>query len=266
VYQVVAYREGRVDNRRILCLPGREIHTLVAAELEPGRPGYELIAFTRPGGLWRLDPRSNGLDGFESTLIAELDGRVRDAVVLSGQGPDGTDAIATVARTGQLALLTFPGGRPAWEIVHQRAMGMGRIALRPGGGPTVLYSTNDDGMVWRHERRSDRSWAHELVYAGPQGPRGVVAGRFDADPARETIAVFGYSRDVELLTRPASGSGPWAVETIFTDRDKGHWLAAGELDGRNSTDEIIASGYGARIVLLSRPPGFGLEGAAVTTR
>jgi len=145
-------------------------------------------------------------------------------------------------------------------------MGMGRIALRRGDDPLVLYSTNDDGMVWRHERRADRGWAHELVYAGPQGPRGVVSGRFDADPTRETLAVFGYSRDVEVLTRPSSGTGPWEVETIFTDRDKGHWLAVGELDGRNSTDEIIASGYGARIVLLSRPPGFGLEGTAVTTK
>ena len=61
-------------------------------------------------------------------------------------------------------------------------------------------------------------------------------------PARETIAVFGYSRDVELLTRPASGSGPWAVETIFTDRDKGHWLAAGELDPETAGEEDFAAG------------------------
>ena len=55
----------------------------------------------------------------------------------------------------------------------------------------------------------------------------------------------------------------WSAETIFDDREKGHWLAAAELDGRNGTDEIIGSGYGARIVLLSRPPGYGLPHVAV---
>jgi hypothetical protein len=48
------------------------------------------------------------------------------------------------------------------------------------------------------------------------------------------------------------------VETIFEDREKGHWLEAVEIDGRNSTDELLASGYGARIVALARPPGHGI--------
>ena len=38
---------------------------------------------------------------------------------------------------------------------------------------------------------------------------------------------------------------------------KGHWLGVAEVDGRNATRELIASGYGSRIVLLSRPPGYG---------
>jgi hypothetical protein len=42
------------------------------------------------------------------------------------------------------------------------------------------------------------------------------------------------------------------------DVDKGHWLAAGELDGRNATDELVAAGYSGRVVLLARPPGYGL--------
>ena len=68
------------------------------------------------------------------------------------------------------------------------------------------------------------------------------------------MAIFGYSKNVELLTRTDDG---WQAETLFEDRDKGHWLSAAELDGRNGTDEILLSGYGARIVLLSRPPGYG---------
>jgi hypothetical protein len=37
----------------------------------------------------------------------------------------------------------------------------------------------------------------------------------------------------------------------------------GELDGRNGTDELIATGFGADVVLLARPIGYGLAGAAV---
>ena len=73
------------------------------------------------------------------------------------------------------------------------------------------------------------------------------------------MAIFGYSAHVELLTRRDTG---WSVETIFVDRDKGHWLAAAELDGRNATLEILGSGYGGRIFMLSRPPVFGREGIA----
>lgn len=82
----------------------------------------------------------------------------------------------------------------------------------------------------------------------------VDAGYFNEDHNVETVAIFGYSRKVELLTRTADG---WRAEPIFEDLDKGHWLAVAELDGRNNTHEIVASGYGARIVMLSRPPGYG---------
>jgi hypothetical protein len=117
--------------------------------------------------------------------------------------------------------------------------------------------------VYRHERTGADTWQSELIYSGPQGMRGVAAGRFDADPKVETIALFGYSKKIEILTRGVEG---WRVETAFEDRDKGHWIAAGELDGRNGTDELVASGYGGRIVLLSRPPGFGQAKVLSTER
>jgi len=251
LYQVVTYREGVADNRRIAHLAGREIHTLVAADLDPERPGDELVAFTRPGGLFLLTPREQ-LDGFDARLVEELPGRVRDAAWIPGLG-----AIATVDRAGRLQLCTWTPDGPEWETVFEQSMGMGRLAVTEREGRAVLYTTGDDGSVWRHGQLEAGDWGHELIYAGPQGPRGLVCGAFAQDPAAETVAVFGYSGKVELLTR---GGESWSAETIFEDRDKGHWLARGELDGRNATDEIVLSGYGARIVLLSRPPGYGRAG------
>ncbi|MCA9319318.1 MAG: hypothetical protein KDB53_01220, partial [Planctomycetes bacterium] len=118
--------------------------------------------------------------------------------------------------------------------------------------------SRDDGVILRVQaaNHSNDAWTREIIYAGPQGPRGIVAGRFDADPAVETIAVFGYSARVQLLSRRPGEA--WLARTVFEDRDRGHWLAVAEVDGRNTTDEIICSGYGRRIILLSRPAGYGL--------
>ena len=142
-------------------------------------------------------------------------------------------------------------------MVHRESCGVGRIDVRPPelGPERVLYTVTDDGRALRHERGPDGRWRTETILVGPLGARGVAAGRFDADPTRETVAVFGYSGEVVLATR---GSEGWSARTIFVDRDKGHWLAAAELDGRNGTRELLASGYGGRIVLLARPPGYGL--------
>jgi hypothetical protein len=256
LYEVVPYRETLLDNRRIVRIEGREIHTLVAGDFDASHEGLELIAFTQPGALYMLRPREDGLDGFDARKVQEIDGRIRDAALLpvpSGSPP----RVATVGRHGRLEILEFDGGEPRWITVYETRMGMGRVAIRNGSTTSdlVLYTTCDDGRILRHASNDGRVFRTELIYAGHQGPRGVAAGRFDADPAVETIAVFGYSQEVELLSKRADG---WHSETLFEDRDKGHWLAAGELDGRNSTDEIVASGYSGRVVLLSRAPGYGL--------
>lgn len=254
LYQVVAYPQFAVDHRLIAYLPGCEIHTIVAGELDPAHEGPELLVFTRPGGLFRVTP--TGPDGrFETKLLCDLPGRVRDALVIE-TGDDSPPTIACVSRAGWLKLLTMTTDGPHWETVYEAPMGMGRVAQAPlsAGRGVVLYTTHDDGRILRHARSADGRWTTEVIYEGPLGPRGVASGRFDADPSVETVATFGYSGRVELLSRRADG---WHAETLFHDRDKGHWLVAAELDGRNDTDELLASGYAARIVLLTRPPGYG---------
>jgi hypothetical protein len=257
VYQLLPYAHGALDCRLISHLPGLEVHTMIAGDLDPRSKGPELLAFTRPGHLYRIAPTGpNGT--FETVLLEVLPGRVRDALLLPPEAGRPRQ-IATVTRAGVLALLSFDGDGPHWRTLHSSPMGMGRLALGPvrDGAPTVLYSTLDDGRVLRHERIPDDDWSTETIYAGPQGLRGVAAGRFDADPTVETLAVFGYSREVKLLTRRGAR---WETETLFRDREKGHWLAAAELDGRNGTQELIGSGYGGRIFLLKRPPGYGVDG------
>ncbi|MBC8327774.1 MAG: hypothetical protein H8E31_03410 [Planctomycetes bacterium] len=251
LYQLRAYPTGALDSRLIGHFPGREIHTLIPLA------GRGLLVFTRPGGLWLMTP--DGADGeWRQTSYGELDGRIRDAVPVDIPGTGGP-AVAAVTRAGWLRLMRLGEHGPEWQTIWQTEMGLGRLAWDPER-PSVLYHTLDDGRVMRHERGAAGAWKHETIYQGPQGPRGLVAGRFSDEPGvDETVAVFGYSGKVQLLSRRGAA---WSAETIFQDRDKGHWLAVAELDGRNGTRELLASGYGARIVMLARPPGYGAaEGA-----
>ncbi|MCB9913704.1 MAG: hypothetical protein H6828_00985 [Planctomycetes bacterium] len=259
LYQLRGYASGALDARLIAQYPGLELHTLVGGDLDPRSPGAELLLFTRPGALYRVSP--TGPDGaFESVLLEELGGRVRDAVVLPAR-PGRAREVAVVSRAGWLRLLSIDADGAHWESVHEEPMGMGRLALAQSSSAerVVLYAGTDDGRVWRHERAND-AWTSALVYAGPQGVRGLAAGRFDPDPHAETVAVFGYSGLVQLLRRTPQG---WTVESIFDYGDKGHWLGVAEADGRNATDELVGTGYGGRVFLLSRPPGTGLGAVAL---
>lgn len=253
LYQVRAHPNGVVDGRLVGSVPGREIHTLVAETTEAGFAERGLLVFTNPGGLYRLTP--TGAHGeFEMQDLGDLPGRVRDAVVLPrGAGDSAAPVVATVGREGALRLLRMGGGPPAWETVFELPNGLGRVALGAPrtGEDFVLYSASDDGLVFRHARRAG-GWLHETIHRGGQGLRGIVSGRFDADPAVETVACFGYDAQVVLLSRPRGGA--WTAQTIFTERDRGHWLEAAELDGRNATQELLLCGYGARVVMLARTP------------
>lgn len=252
VYQVRTYPNGQADGRMIARIPGHEIHTIVAGEVDSAHAGPEVMIFTRPGGLWRLTP--DAPDGeFTLTKVCDLQSRVRDAVVLP-TAPGTSPPIAIAARDGGVRVLRLDAQGPQWEDVHRVAQGRGRLALAQGSqlGREVLYSTSDDGLVFRHQRGADGHWTTATIHRGAPGPRGIAAGRFVADPGVESVAVFGYGADCELLTRTAGGA--WTAETLFTDRDSGHWLCAVEVDGRNDTEEIALCGYGARIVLLAREP------------
>lgn len=256
LYQVRAHADASFDTKLLARFPAEEIHILQGGDLDPTSAGNELLVFTHPGHVYLVGPT------LEARRIASVEGRVRQTVLLPGE-PGSAPWIAGAARSGELYLLRLSSGTLETRVVTSEPCGFGRLALAPASRPghAVLYATRDDGLVLRFEQEGS-TWQRELVYAGPQGPRGIAAGRFDADPAVETVAVFGYSARVELLSRRAGE--PWRVETLLEDRDKGHWLETAELDGRNATDELLCSGYGRRVLLLARAPGHGLPPTSAT--
>ncbi|MCB9891324.1 MAG: hypothetical protein H6833_06745 [Planctomycetes bacterium] len=254
-------RTGGVFDCRVLAeWNGEEVHTVVLGDIDTTTPGAELLVFLASGRVFRVDSRSAEDSDFDVRELESVPGRVREALLV--KTGDGRTNVLAVSRAGFLASLHLEGAKLATRFLAREPMGLGRIASTMRGDELVLYVTRDDGVILRFAGDRDAiltgelDLTREIIYAGPQGPRGIACGHFHEDPAVESIAIFGYSKCVELLSR--EGEGPWSVTTIFEEIDKGHWLSTCEVDGRNGTDELVASGYAGRVVLLSRPPGFGL--------
>jgi hypothetical protein len=243
--------------------PGEEFHAVLAADVDSKRAGCELLAFGITGAVYQLTAADKA-GAFRMQKLGEVVGRVRDTVVLRDPRT-GEAAILAVSRSGDLLSLSVDNGVLRSEVLAHETSGLGRLAVRPArdGEATVLYATRDDGVLLRYQKGADGRVAREVVFAGEQGLRGVAAGRFHED-GREAVAVYGYGRAVHLITRGPAGG--WQAEVLWQSLQQGHWLAVGELDGRNTTDELVCSGFDGQVVLLARPPGYGMPQAAVPGR
>ena len=238
---------------------GEEFHAVLADDLVPGG-NAELLAFAISGAVYELRPEGAG-EQFTMRKVATVPGRVRDAALTPGDGV-AQPTIYGASRSGHLFAMRLGNGALEHEIVLHEDCGLGRVALakdRPG----VLYATRDDGVVLRVARGPEGRWGREAIFAGGQGLRGVASGRFFADD-HEALAVYGYDKTVHVIARSAGGA--WQTDAALTTEQKGHWLAVGELDGRNGTDELVAAGFDGDVVLLSRPPGYALPEVAVPAK
>lgn len=244
-----------IESREIGHAAGEEFHTVLAADLSP-EPGAELLVFAISGAVYRLLPDAEG-DGFALRQVGDVDGRVRDALVTRLPGSANATVLGVSRRGDLLAMELRASGLTASVLLHEDS-GLGRIAAAPLAG--VFYVTRDDGVLLRVAIDGEGEVERQPILATDQGLRGVAAGTFFAD-GREAVAVYGYNKIVQLVSR--EDGGEWQVEDVYTGAQKGHWLTVGELDGRNTTDELIATGFDGAIVLLSRPPGHGMQGVAV---
>lgn len=236
---LVSYRLlGGADVRRIAEFPGEELHTVLAGDFDPGRAGLECLAFTSPGMAYLLR-------GEQVEPLGPTRGRVRDALVVA-PGP----VLLTAARSGVLERWNFTTLPPERELLWQLDTGVGRLARDPATG--VIYAGTDDGRILRIEASQLTAAAglrgtSETIHAGPLGVRGIATGDFDGS-GREQVAFAGYDGKVHLLARTSADS--WSDLVLYDDEAKLHWLSSVELDGRNSSPELVCSGYAGRVVLL----------------
>lgn len=247
-----------VEAREVAHAPGEEFHAVVAGDFAPGGQA-ELLLFGITGAVYAA--LADGESAFALRRVASVNGRVRDVAIASAAAGE-PPVLYGASRSGELLALRHAPDGLAVEVALREDCGLGRVALAPGRGD-VVYATRDDGVLLRCERAADGSWRRAAIFAGEQGLRGVAAGRFFAD-GREAVAVYGYDRTVHLVSRPPGGA--FAAEALLRAPQKGHWLAVGELDGRNGTDELVATGFDGEVFVLARAAGYGLPGAALPPR
>ena len=261
LHQIVWLKGKAFQSSPAASFPGISVTKMILADLLPERPGLELLVFLTPGDALLLEPETER-PGFRTRPLLKLSGRVRDMALLPRASTAERPRVAVVIESGELALLKVGEKGLEVETIATDPMPFCRIARRPDrdSGGEVLYATRDDGLIQRFEERADGTWMRSIIYAGPHGATGIAAGRFTAALDDESVAVFAGPK-VQLLTRAATG--PWSVETIYTEIDNGHWLAAAELDGRNGTLELVGCGFAKRAFVLRRLPGYGLPGVAV---
>jgi hypothetical protein len=239
------------ESREIGHVAGAEFHCVVAADLAP-TPGDELLAFSVDGRAFAVEPDGPG-GAFLVRQVADTGGRVRDVVVVVGaEGP----TMYGVSRCGDFLAMRRTGDGLTVKTLLREDNGLGRIAQAPGR-PGVFYLTRDDGVLLRVAVAADGTVAREVVLVTDMGLRGVAAGRFFAD-GREAVAVYGYGKKVLLASRGEGAA--WQAEEIYVGGQKGHWLVAGELDGRNGTDELVLAGFDGEVAVLAREVGYGLDG------
>jgi hypothetical protein len=255
LYQVTVLPQGGFESR-LIWFARDEIHTLVLDEVVPGHEGLDLIVCTLRGGMHLLTP-GDVEDEFvpdgawESRLIHMDPGRIRNVLVHDFDPTLAGKEMLTVSRSGRFSRLGWRCGKLEELLIFQDTQGLARLALgKPDRGQPPVYTAGDDGRIFRYERITGGVWQGRVIHKCGGPARGVAAGRFTEEKNVECVAVFGYSREVTLLVRHA-GEEEFEAQTIYTDGDKGHWLAAVDFDGRG-LDEIIVCGYSGRVTLLTR--------------
>lgn len=117
----------------------------------------------------------------------------------------------------------------------------GASQARMGTADGRLVSCRNDGVLALTEGGATRE-----LYREDDRLRGAVLA--DLDPTRDGLeaATAGYSGNLVVVY--LDGAEP-AHEVVFTDTDKYHHLARGDVDG-DGRDELVGCGYSGVVTLV----------------
>jgi hypothetical protein len=184
--------------------------------------------------------------GYDRTIL-HLEKRgdewlARELARLPGPGKTCSDTprgIVVACSDGSLVRIDESGATPEAILLEKRETGRSRL----GAAGERLLVADDDGTLTLFEGEHARR-----IYRARDRARG--AGLADFDPASEGLEVItaGYDRDVVVIR---TIDGEPAVEVIFSDTDRFHHVASGQLDDDAAAEAAIA-GFSGRLLVVDR--------------
>jgi hypothetical protein len=224
---------GKMGTRRLLETDGY-VHAMARLDGDPPRlvvttySGRVLLATPDPDK-WALraiheEPRDLGVEGLKikDVRTGPFAGRPARTILFA-------------AKSGRIVLLD-PDDASKTELCRIEEGGVARLSDVDDGG--IWVACNDGRLL-----RLDRDGARE-VFRSSEALRGAVVGRFAVPGGEARLAVYGYDRVCRAI-RVEGGDFP-----LFTDSERGHWLAAGDLVPGNGSDELALAILSGRILIL----------------
>lgn len=207
------------------------IHGVCVADLDPDRPGNEVLCVGFPA---RATVVGRDGDAWKTVAIIALEGAGKTAVPYRG-------GAAVTCKSGALLHVHRAGGWKA-EVLDRAPGGQARIAT---DGARILTGRDDGGLgLLDAQGRTD-------IYSESQRLRGAVLADLDPDSAGLEAATAGYSGKVTVLH---PGKDGWRATTVFEDTGKFHHLTSGELPGCGDGVELAGCGYSKRLTVIFRGP------------
>ena len=218
------------------------LHAVCIADLDPSRPGDEayiggfgerVFALSRAadsdsGSTWTADP------------IAELEGPVKSLARRAG-------SLLVATASGSLSECTRAADASAGWTVRERfrsEVGLARLAVLDDR----VLAACDDGRLRLFEPANDdadASFTASVLHAEDQKLRGAVIADLDPDVPGFETATCGYERRLSVLY---DAEDEWIAQTVYTDRERFHHLAVGELVEASAGPEIVACGYSGFVI------------------
>ncbi len=243
----VLYRDGSTWKSERAYTDEKLIHGCDVGDLDPTRPGVEIIYttfnYTSVIGWW------NGT-GYQSELLFKDSHNVRKAVIADLLPTHPGNEVVCVSKSGNATLVYGTIGDWTAETIFS-GLPLARVAVGnvdPDPGLEIYLGcdvpTGDViGLKW-----DGSSWIHTVIFQDTDKNRGVWTGDVDPDIPGQELYTFGYSRRLMQISDPF-GTGK-AEKELFLDTARGHEIRVGDLIPDKEGNEIGIVGYSGNLTVV----------------